>query len=657
MQYKRSTAKHKEILSVNKEYFYENESRHKYQRKKSDPRLIALYLPQFHPIPENDKAWGKGFTEWTNVKSAKPRFIGHKQPFLPLNQNYYDLRDPNVLHSQIDLAKQYGIYGFCFYHYWFSGKSVLDTPLNIFLQHKEWDFNFMICWANENWTKRWDGKDEEVIIAQQYKKNDPLAFIKSVEKIILDPRYIRNNGKPILMVYRASDLKDPLSYSRIWREYFRLKYSLEIELVTTIGFDLVDPRSYGFDKALDFQPLTYGFKKKYTQGKQSISREVSKILLDKNYSGNTEDYRNIVLNKKQYELLNFPNYKTVMPSWDNDARRRGKGFTIHNSSPDLYAYWLKETIINEYATQNTAPLIFINAWNEWGEGAVLEPTEHFGYANLIRTAEVLSLFNNSNRNSEKFPQYRIKKQKKSKLAIVLQIPKKYDKAQLKKKLNYFANIDHEIFFVTSKTNEHKTLKKDYPNSIILECSYKSAYNMIFTLHLGKRLLDSNYRYLLNIAGTENLGFDQSLEKMLPNKELTIKAYNVLKRNTDSAIGIADYSLPFSNVVQNETNKVKEVLVNLYNEKICSTIFEELFGFGIYTTPSFWIDLFAIRNLLNYYYLPYDFLDRKEIFSKNLESSIWYVFWMLPKLKGGSIYKLSSSDISVEKFEPNKKHVV
>lgn len=256
----KNSVSHQNILEVNNEFFNEDESKEIYVRNKNDPRLISFYLPQFYPIPENDKSWGKGFTEWTNVRKAEPRFVGHQQPFLPLNDDYYDLRDPNVLEQQIRLAKQYGIFGFCFYHYWFSGKRLLDVPLDIFLQNKQWDFGFMICWANENWTKRWDGREEEIIIAQKYRDNDPLEFIKSVEHIIIDPRYIRNNNKPVLMVYRAPDLRDPLAYSNIWRKYLRDKYSIEIELVTTIGFDLVDPRSYGFDKALDFEPLTYGLK-------------------------------------------------------------------------------------------------------------------------------------------------------------------------------------------------------------------------------------------------------------------------------------------------------------------------------------------------------------------------------------------------------------
>jgi hypothetical protein len=249
---------HVNLIENRKAFYYEPSIESTYERGENDARLVATYLPQFHPIRENDITWGKGFTEWTNVASAQPRFIGHQQPILPADLGYYDLRLESNIEAQIELAKSKGVYGFCFYYYWFSGKKILDTPLNSLLAHKEWDFNFTICWANENWTKRWDGRDQDVIIAQEYLEDDPLSFIKDVEHILLDKRYIKEDGKPVLMVYRASELKEPSKYADTWREYFRAKHGLELQLVSFLSFEDKDPREYGFDAALDFAPLSMG---------------------------------------------------------------------------------------------------------------------------------------------------------------------------------------------------------------------------------------------------------------------------------------------------------------------------------------------------------------------------------------------------------------
>ena len=220
----------------------------------SDIRLIAFYLTQFHPIPENDEWWGKGFTEWTNVTKAISNYKGHYQPQLPTEMGFYDLRVRETRHEQIKLAKEYGIGGFCYYYYWFSGKRLLEQPLGDMLADKKSDMPFCLCWANENWTRRWDASENKVLMAQKYGKNDDLEFIKSLVPFIKDKRYIKLNGKPVLLVYRPQHLPDAKKSAEIWREHCRKVGLGEIAIYCCFSHSNWTYEQFGFDGGVEFPP-------------------------------------------------------------------------------------------------------------------------------------------------------------------------------------------------------------------------------------------------------------------------------------------------------------------------------------------------------------------------------------------------------------------
>jgi glycosyltransferase involved in cell wall biosynthesis/SAM-dependent methyltransferase len=347
-------------------------------------KLIAYYLPQFHPIPENDRWWGKGFTEWTNVAKAKPLFEGHCQPRLPGELGFYDLRVPETMQRQIQLAKQYGIYGFCFYHYWFGGKRLLAGPVDMFLSHPEWEFPFCLCWANENWTRRWDGQDQEILIAQTHSPEDDLAFIKDLGRYILDPRYIKVEGKPLVIVYRVDILPDAKATAKRWREYCREVGIGEIMLVAAQTFGIDDPRPYGFDAAVAFPP--------HGTGAPWITPKVPSLV--KGFEGMIYYYPGI-LQCNRPKRTPYIHFKGICCSWDNTPRRGLSASLYAYSTPGCYQEWLEDVV--RFTKENNPPehrFVFVNAWNEWAEGAHLEPDTTWGYAYLNATARVLSRHSN-----------------------------------------------------------------------------------------------------------------------------------------------------------------------------------------------------------------------------------------------------------------------
>ena len=344
-------------------------------------RLIAFYLPQFHPIPENDDWWGKGFTEWTNVSSAKPSFSKHVQPLLPSELGFYDLRLSEIRDQQAQLAKEHGIHGFCYYYYWFNGRRLLEKPLDDLLQSGKPDFPFCICWANEDWTRRWDGLDTNVLMAQRHSIASDQDFIQDVIPILKDPRYIRLDGKPLLMIYRAELMDQPKKVTDLWREACRKAGIGEIYLSSVI-FREFDPIAFGFDAAVEFPPHFFPAP----DGKHKVEQ------LADDFDGQILDYEAGVQHAIKHPLKkSFPVLRGVMPSWDNTPRRGRSATIFHGSTPSLYGKWLRSAINQPCNNRDTEEsIVFINAWNEWAEGAVLEPSQQFGRANLEATRWALT---------------------------------------------------------------------------------------------------------------------------------------------------------------------------------------------------------------------------------------------------------------------------
>ena len=345
-----------------------------------DVRLIAFYLPQFHPIPENDRWWGPGFTDWHNVAKATPLFEGHYQPRLPGALGFYDLRLDEIRRKQVEMARGHGLHGFCFYYYWFNGRRILEHPLDRYIADPQIDFPFCICWANENWSRRWDGGNREVLLVQEHDTASDMKFIRDVIPLFKDPRYIRVNGAPLLVLYRADLLKVPTATAAGWREECEKAGLPGLHLCAAQTFDVGDPRPYGFDSACEFPPH-----------KHAVGHIAQNLPMPEDFKGWVCDYEMVARHSLTAPVPDYPLYRGLFPSWDNTARKRNQALIFHHADPARYEYWLRGLV--SYTRQNLVGdqrLIFINAWNEWAEGAHLEPDLKNGMAYLEATKRALS---------------------------------------------------------------------------------------------------------------------------------------------------------------------------------------------------------------------------------------------------------------------------
>ena len=336
-------------------------------------RVLAFYLPQFHPTPENDLWWGAGFTEWSNVVKARPSYAGHYQPHLPTDLGFYDLRTPETLRRQALLARRYGIEGFCVYYYNFGSRRVLSQPLETVLANPDIPFRWCLCWANENWTKHWDGGEREILLEQSYDPQTLAAIIADVVAQAADPRYLRVNGRPLFLVYRPLLLPDPPGFAAQCRAAFVAAGFAGVQLVYVESMEAVDcelsPAALGFDACVEFPP----------HGRAVPAAEASTVVKP-GWSGYRYDYPETVMAFLDRDLVPYPRYPTVFPSWDNTPRQPLRGTSFDGASPEAFRVYVEEKIDEiRRSLMGEERLLFVNAWNEWAEGAHLEPDTFHGH--------------------------------------------------------------------------------------------------------------------------------------------------------------------------------------------------------------------------------------------------------------------------------------
>ncbi|WP_295630854.1 glycoside hydrolase family 99-like domain-containing protein [Novosphingobium sp.] len=355
-------------------------------------RAIAYYLPQFHTIPENDDWWGAGFTEWRSVTKALPRFAGHYQPRLPADLGFYDLSDVETIRKQADLAARGGIYGFCIHDYWFGGDRLLETPLELILANRDIPLRFCLNWANENWTRTWDGLDQQVLKAQAHSSEDDLAYAAHLLRCFADPRYIRVDGRPLVMLYRPGILPDGKATVARWRDFIRAAGEADPYVIMPQARGDNDPGTYGMDAVAGFPPH------KISGHLENISAELA--VYDPAFIGAVHDYAEAARTEEAMREPGMKLFPGVCLGWDNDARRPGRGVTFAGATPQLYGDWLHSAGTHALGLgSRDEAMVFINAWNEWGEGTYLEPDLHFGHAFLAETRRVIDALNAGTRRA------------------------------------------------------------------------------------------------------------------------------------------------------------------------------------------------------------------------------------------------------------------
>ena len=372
----------------------------KLDSKEHRARLIAYYLPQFHPIPENDEWWGKGFTEWTNVAKAKPLFKGHYQPRIPADLGLYDLRVPETRIAQAELAQEYGIEGFCYWHYWFAGKRLLERPFNEVLKSGEPNFPFCLGWANDSWSGIWHGSPDKILMKQTYPgMQDEEDHFYALLEAFFDKRYITIDEKPVFLIYKPYELPEPERFIGHWNE-IAIKSGLKgiyfIGNTQTMdwvpekdGFDAIVPNNPGLTFREYFDPL-HTFRKRFSPLYNSAYKMLKKMT-----EKSETDFRKYFFYKPSVYLYkdfikyalpelrkDFDGYPCVIPNWDNTPRCGVKGLILHNSTPELFRIYLRDAIQQINHRNPEKRVIFIKSWNEWAEGNYLEPDQKFGKAYL-----------------------------------------------------------------------------------------------------------------------------------------------------------------------------------------------------------------------------------------------------------------------------------
>lgn len=361
-----------------------------YSRREEDTKIITWYLPQFHQMEINNKFHGQGFTEWTNTSKAIPLYTGHYQPHIPYDVGYYDLLNPDTLRRQIYLAKHYGIYGFCFHYYWFSGTRIMEKPLELLLKHKELDMPFCLDWATENWTALWDGGNNKIMLEQSLKEDDDQKFMEDILPCFFDSRYIKIDGRPVLVIYRINlfDKERAKNLLRNFREIAKKNGFPDLYIMLTNSFDFDDDAAeWEADAIVEFPP--------HTVRRLMDAYEVQGYL-NPYFNGRILDPSSFIKNKKY--MINYRSkeyYRSALASWDNSARKAtSKGFIMEGLNPKTFKMWLKDIMAeSKQIHSGSNDIVFVNSWNEWAEGSHIEPDMKYGYAYLQAIKEVFEELN------------------------------------------------------------------------------------------------------------------------------------------------------------------------------------------------------------------------------------------------------------------------
>lgn len=354
-----------------------------------DMKVIAMYLPQFHTTPDNDKWWGKGYTDWVAARKAKPYYKGHRQPRVPLGENYYDLGDEsaNVWKWQAELAKEYGIYGFCIYQYWFTGRKVLEKPLEILLRHKEIPLCYSICWANEAWERNWFGNEKEVLIPQEYgEEKEWKAHFEYLLPFFQDERYMKRDNKPVMHIYKAHKIECLKKMKAYWDELAQANGFDGIYLVVGNTAGVIDESAEEIDAYYNFEPNhVWGQRRnkafvKLLWWKKGLLNWLGRITGRQYFTGRRSLRRvyHLILSEKYHTKKRV--YLGICPEYDDTPRRQEQGVVYDDASPKLFGKVFYRLLKKSIELGSDA--VYVNAWNEWGETAVLEPSEYRGYAYL-----------------------------------------------------------------------------------------------------------------------------------------------------------------------------------------------------------------------------------------------------------------------------------
>ena len=348
-------------------------------------KLLAYYLPQFHPTPENDEWHGKGFTEWFKTRAANPQFPDHYQQHTPsADIGFYDLEDIGVLQKQSEMLAKAGMHGLIFYHYWFGGKLILERPAQMLLAHPEVPINFCFCWANENWTRTWDGNEKEILLAQDYSVEDAIGFIRYLIPFFRDPRHVKIDGRPVLFIYRPASIPAIQEYIDAWREECLAAGIAAPYLVSTLTRGATDPRHYHFDAAVE-RPLH-----DWTDG--GVKERRHELGTNDDFEGSVLDYSDVAaFYCRQDSQKDYAYFRSLVPVWDNTARYQERGLLLHNFRLPVFQNWLTTLIEDaEVRLPEDRRFVVVNAWNEWAEGAHLEPDLRYGYGYLNAVGRAMS---------------------------------------------------------------------------------------------------------------------------------------------------------------------------------------------------------------------------------------------------------------------------